>query len=173
MALCGAKNRSGKPCQKKTMPNGRCYFHGGKSTGPPRGSQNHRTHGIYAKAITPAEQQQLPDIIASMGSLEQEIIIAKVALIRVITRMRQCEEGDIEPLDRIEVITETSGDLVVCQSLNKIPKKRVTQRRPDLYGILDKLLGRIGRLTEQQTRIVEIETLYRELENLKEQLNMN
>ncbi len=31
---CGAKTRSGKPCQCWAMPNGRCYLHGGASTGP-------------------------------------------------------------------------------------------------------------------------------------------
>lgn len=30
---CGAKTRSGKPCQAPAMKNGRCRMHGGKSTG--------------------------------------------------------------------------------------------------------------------------------------------
>jgi hypothetical protein len=30
-AICGAKTRSGKPCQKAPMKNGRCHLHGGKS----------------------------------------------------------------------------------------------------------------------------------------------
>lgn len=28
-AVCGAKTRSGTPCQQRPMPNGRCYMHGG------------------------------------------------------------------------------------------------------------------------------------------------
>jgi hypothetical protein len=32
---CGARSkRTGEPCQGAAMPNGRCKFHGGKSTGP-------------------------------------------------------------------------------------------------------------------------------------------
>jgi hypothetical protein len=32
---CGARSkRTGKPCLGAAMPNGRCKFHGGKSTGP-------------------------------------------------------------------------------------------------------------------------------------------
>jgi len=31
---CGARNRRGCPCAGPAMPNGRCRFHGGKSTGP-------------------------------------------------------------------------------------------------------------------------------------------
>ncbi len=32
-AICGAKTRSGIPCQNWGMANGRCGLHGGKSTG--------------------------------------------------------------------------------------------------------------------------------------------
>ena len=32
--LCGAKTRSGQPCQNRGMANGRCRMHGGASTGP-------------------------------------------------------------------------------------------------------------------------------------------
>jgi hypothetical protein len=31
---CGARNRAGEPCRAPAMVNGRCRFHGGKSTGP-------------------------------------------------------------------------------------------------------------------------------------------
>ena len=31
---CGARNRRGCPCEGPAMRNGRCRFHGGKSTGP-------------------------------------------------------------------------------------------------------------------------------------------
>jgi hypothetical protein len=42
---CGARSkRTGKPCQGAAMPNGRCKFHGGKSTGPrtPEGLERSR-----------------------------------------------------------------------------------------------------------------------------------
>ena len=31
---CGARTRSGQPCQGPAMANGRCRMHGGTSTGP-------------------------------------------------------------------------------------------------------------------------------------------
>lgn len=31
---CGARTRSGLPCRRWPMPNGRCRLHGGCSTGP-------------------------------------------------------------------------------------------------------------------------------------------
>ena len=33
-SICGARNRRGLPCGKPPLPNGRCRFHGGLSTGP-------------------------------------------------------------------------------------------------------------------------------------------
>jgi hypothetical protein len=33
-ARCGARTRAGTPCKAPAMPNGRCYRHGGPSTGP-------------------------------------------------------------------------------------------------------------------------------------------
>lgn len=39
--ICGAKTRQGTPCKKKTLKNGRCRLHGGKSTGP-KNKEKHR-----------------------------------------------------------------------------------------------------------------------------------
>jgi hypothetical protein len=50
---CGAKTRTGCPCQSPAMTNGRCRMHGGASTGPrtPEGrariSAANTTHGFY------------------------------------------------------------------------------------------------------------------------------
>jgi len=54
---CGAKtkSRNGKPCQLAAMKNGRCYLHGGKSTGPrtkeglKRMKASKLKHGYYTK----------------------------------------------------------------------------------------------------------------------------
>jgi len=44
---CGAKTRSGGKCGHYSMANGRCRYHGGKSTG----AKNPRVmHGYYTKA---------------------------------------------------------------------------------------------------------------------------
>src|SRR5687767_11503468 len=54
---CGATRKyDGCPCQSPAMPNGRCRFHGGKSTGPktPNGAERARRavlrHGFYTAA---------------------------------------------------------------------------------------------------------------------------
>ncbi len=55
VARCGARSkRHGRPCQQPAMANGRCRFHGGKSTGPktPEGLERSRKarwkHGDYS-----------------------------------------------------------------------------------------------------------------------------
>jgi hypothetical protein len=55
MKKCNAKNRQGTPCSIPPSKNGRCRFHGGKSTGPRteegkmKSSQNASKHGMYSK----------------------------------------------------------------------------------------------------------------------------
>ena len=43
---CGAKTRTGHPCGHYSMPNGRCRYHGGKSTGAKNPHQPIK-HGRY------------------------------------------------------------------------------------------------------------------------------
>ena len=52
---CGAKTRSGKPCRRYAMKNGRCRMHGGLSTGPKtkegleRSRKANFKHGHYSQ----------------------------------------------------------------------------------------------------------------------------
>ena len=48
MPRCGAKTRSGGLCGHFSMKNGRCRYHGGKSTGAKRPYRNIK-HGRYTK----------------------------------------------------------------------------------------------------------------------------
>ena len=59
---CGAKTREGKSCQAPAMKNGRCRMHGGKSTGPPKGTQNALKHGFYTKTAI-AERKRVSRLI--------------------------------------------------------------------------------------------------------------
>ena len=62
-ALCLAKTRSGYSCKRADNPkNGRCYLHGGKSTGPKteeglaRIAAAQFKHGIRSKAAIAAQR---------------------------------------------------------------------------------------------------------------------
>lgn len=49
MKTCGARTRSGTPCRKAAMPNGRCRLHGGKTPSGP--DSPHYRHGRYANVF--------------------------------------------------------------------------------------------------------------------------
>jgi hypothetical protein len=69
---CGARTRSGKPCQSPAMANGRCRMHGGPSPGAPKGNRNAFKHGRYtAEAI--ANRRQLSAMLATMKALAAEV----------------------------------------------------------------------------------------------------
>ena len=57
-ARCGAKTRSGSPCQSGAMRNGRCRMHGGKSPGAPKGERNGAyKHGRFTNEAIAMRQQ--------------------------------------------------------------------------------------------------------------------
>lgn len=60
--MCGAKTRSGDPCNARPMRNGRCRMHGGKSPGAPKGNQNAWKHGKYSGAV-----KRMEDFISLVG----------------------------------------------------------------------------------------------------------
>jgi len=60
---CSARSkRTGEPCRQPAMANGKCRFHGGKSTGAPPGNRNAWKHGGYsAEALE--ERRQLRQLL--------------------------------------------------------------------------------------------------------------
>ncbi len=66
---CGAKSkRHGRACVQPAMSNGRCRFHGGKSTGPKteagrlKIAQAHYKHGLYT-AEAKAERRYFNQLV--------------------------------------------------------------------------------------------------------------
>ncbi len=77
VARCGAKTRAGSSCQQPAMKNGRCRFHGGKSTGPrtPEGLERSRRanwkHGRYS-AEAMAERAEIRRSLRALRALIAE-----------------------------------------------------------------------------------------------------
>ena len=60
---CSAKAKhSGKQCKQPAMANGKCYWHGGRSPGAPRGNQNALRHGLYCKEVL-AKRRRIRSLI--------------------------------------------------------------------------------------------------------------
>ena len=66
---CGAKTRSGRKCGHYSMPNGRCRYHGGKSTGAktPRVK-----HGCYTK-VAIEERKMINQLLLKVRDTIAEI----------------------------------------------------------------------------------------------------
>jgi hypothetical protein len=67
---CGAKTRSGGFCGHYSMKNGRCRYHGGKSTGAKNPVIK---HGHYTKAAT-EERRWLRQLLKEADELLDKII---------------------------------------------------------------------------------------------------
>ena len=71
---CGAKTRSGKPCQSPAVSGKkRCRMHGGApGSGAPQGNQNALKHGLYTREAM-AERRQIRALIWQSNKLMLEI----------------------------------------------------------------------------------------------------
>ena len=147
MAECGAKTRAGGTCKRKASANGRCYFHGGKSTGPPKGNKNNWQYGIYAQGIKESEKDLYGQI--KVGTLDDEIRITKLQHARALKAQKEFEEGmSIAGKDEgktgfelssIEAETRTNAQ-------GEFTKKKVVRKRPDFRKEIFRLSGRIAKL---------------------------
>ena len=77
--ICGRTAKStGNPCQRPAgwgtdNDDGACKFHGGASTGPPKGSQNAKTHAAFSKHfrsdLTESEEESLQALIDTLEDI--------------------------------------------------------------------------------------------------------
>ena len=97
---CGANTRAGPSCRQPAMPNGRCRFHGGKSTGPRtaeglrRSKAARLTHGFRT-----AEIIDLRSAAARIGRNLQTMARAHAAQERLTAKARRRKDSEAsEPL---------------------------------------------------------------------------
>ena len=75
ISRCGAKTRPGHPCGHYAMKNGRCRYHGGKSTGA-KNPHSSIKHGHYTKKAIEnrkAMNQFLKLARKTLGDINEEI----------------------------------------------------------------------------------------------------
>lgn len=124
---CNARTRAGTLCKRKAgtgtdhLGTGRCKLHGGvtgDNHGPPKGSQNAKQHGIYARLF---KQDELDAAAEMAGSIDSELAIARLQLVRLHEQKKL--QGDIAYLDVVEEKTIATDDDSEEQSA-KIKKAR-------------------------------------------------
>lgn len=143
-AKCGAKTRSGAPCQSKQMANGRCRMHGGKSTGAPKSNSNAVKHGIYGDLLRPDELAAADSVMSAAGKVEGELLIARMQLRRAL-QAQTCADALTDGME----VSET----VEREGAGEYQAKSETKRKlRDYPQIIDRLLARIESL--EKTRLV-------------------
>jgi len=147
MARCGAKTRSGEPCQAFGLENGRCRMHGGTNKGAP-GNRNAVKHGIYAAYFTDAEKQTLDEI--KLGEVDQELRLCRVRLMRAL----KAEQDNGARPELLEVVVKTEpGADGEGQGATKTGERRF--KRTDYVSIIDRLMGRIESLERTRAELLK------------------
>ncbi|MDS1030535.1 HGGxSTG domain-containing protein [Bacillota bacterium LX-D] len=151
---CGAKTRSGEPCKKAALANGRCRLHGGKSTGPKdkkkhserlTGNKNALKHGLYETiwldTLTDEERELFAQVATDpTAQVENEFRLCDIRIRRMMQRIRKEEQKDKPDMRRINAIEEA----ITKVQLNKANLIRENSRLLELNetesdGALDKL----------------------------------
>ena len=127
------------------MANGRCRLHGGKSTGPPKGNANAGTHLGYSSVVLEQEREDF-EALEGLKDLRQDLAIARLRLMRV----EKWHQGLQERL--------YNGEKVPAADLERS------------FRLCDTLARTVGRLQEQEARIIEVRELEKELEGIKQRL---
>lgn len=117
------------------MLNGRCYVHGGPSTGPmrPNTKANAITHGIYVERLSAEEEAIYPAI--EVGHVDHELRLARVRLARALDAERAAA-GAAE----LEEVTENEG------GAPKVATRSTRSKVRDYMLIIDKLTARVESL---------------------------
>ncbi len=153
---CGAKTRVGNPCRKHPVPGRkRCRLHGGCSTGPRDpaklgGNANAVVHGIYSQRLAPEEEALVDEIRARAGTLDEELVVARLQLRRAVMAQDDIQgvsaEDDSTGFELSEVKSE--GDLLGEGESGMLCKRTTVRRRPDFRAVIDRLLGRVAHLEQ-------------------------
>jgi hypothetical protein len=161
--ICGAKTRSGAPCQRPALAGKkRCRLHGGASTGAPKGNKNSLKHGIYSRVIREEDREIYDSVATALGSLDHEIAIVRMQLHNTLEAQnnarRDAEEGaktgglELQKFHEREASEFTAGDEHVYE-------------RVDYNGHIDRLTARIAMLEKTRAELIEAEAKRRENED--------
>ena len=115
-------------------------MHGGPSKGPPKGSQNAATHGIYARLLTPAEQTDY--FALELGSVDHELRLMRVRLARAL----DAEKAASGAPELDEVVENEGGGITIAV-------RSVKRKVRDYTGIIDRLAARIESLERTRKQL--------------------
>lgn len=153
--LCGAKTRSGSPCQSKAMANGRCRMHGGKSTGAPKGNKNNlKAGGIYSQFLT--DEEQIISAEMELGSLDEELKLCKIRLMRALKAEAE-QQAQVDEFNKLELeaLNEAPSLIGGLPDNDELIQTKQFRRR-DYGTIIDRLIARIESLETRRASLVQM-----------------
>lgn len=118
-------------------------MHGGAT--PTGRQQGPIRHGIYSRRLTEEEQALLPMI--DVTSLDDEIRIAKVLLHRIIQIHDAVQAAPLDPKN-------LAGFRLAEVSITTPDGKTTTGGVPETFALIDRCLGRLGRLKLTRARLL-------------------
>jgi hypothetical protein len=103
------------------------------------------------RTLTAEEQQAAAAAMDTITPLEAELVIARGQLYRVLAVQRTVAAMDAAelPVDELVVVEDAGGGVMETRR----------HRRPDVLALVDRLLGRIGRLELARARIIALRAL--------------
>lgn len=144
MARCGAKTRSGTPCQRHALRGSkRCRLHGGVASQTNKGNRHAATPGsLYSQFLSESENQAWAGI--ELGKVDDELRLTRIRLMRALAR--ENEHGSRPELD--QELDEPVSVYGVPTNDRKVTR---TLKVRDYTALIDKLTARIESL--ERTRV--------------------
>lgn len=163
-AVCGAKTRSGSPCQRAPLKGkSRCRLHGGAGSGPPSKNANALKHGVYSALLLPGEAEVWDQVATELGNLENLINMSRVKLHRMMRIQNEADnavltgEGEEKAL-MIDQITDgrtksvSVGDGGGGETTSNA--KNIVRVRRDFHAEIRLMIKTIGELEERRAKLL-------------------
>ncbi|MGR6545234.1 HGGxSTG domain-containing protein [Paenibacillus tundrae] len=160
---CGAKTRSGEPCKRKALANGRCRLHGGKSTGPKdpaklKGNKNALKHGLYETiwmdTITDEEREMYHQVSTDPNvQADSEYRLSELRIRRMLLRIQQEEQKDNPDAAEIRAIEDAITKLQMnVAALIRENGKLMDMKKQTSDGSLDQLVEILERARKDRSQ---------------------
>ena len=152
LQVCGAKNRSGGPCLRSVMDNGRCKLHGGAATGRPI------IHGRRSKFLPVRLAERVADGMSDPNLIS---VLEDVALIDALIADECQGLGEDTPAQLWAKASEVAYSMklnLVTEDFNQLAKQVeiLIQIMNNGEGIYQRI-SRILNMTEQKRKLSETE----------------
>lgn len=148
---CAAKKKNGDICKSiKIMPNGRCKFHGGMSTGRVNGTGLRQT--IYKDMFTEDEVAYLEETKETdiAKQLDDEIDIARVRERRMLKKINELKDKQWREIEKKETIGQHGNQVI----------SNVETTSQSTEALIQKIEGDITKVQNQIMKLLNSKAQY-------------